>query len=91
MCKIRPNESSAEDYTPVFLGYARLYVFAEKRDIKPMKALVLHKLRAAVCEHKPYEAHYNNVVELIRYTYAHTPCRNRMDQLKRLVKNMAHK
>lgn len=85
MCKIRPNESSAEDYTPVFLGHARLYVFAEKWDIKPLKALVLYKLHATLREYKPYEARYGDVVELIRYTYERTPCRKRIDGLRELV------
>lgn len=44
MCKIRLNERSTKDYFSIFLGHARLYVFAEKWDIKPLKALVLHKL-----------------------------------------------
>jgi len=84
-CSIRPNESSAEDYTPVFLGHAKLYVFAEEWDIKPLKALVLHKLHVTLCEHRPYEARYGDIVELIRYTYEHTPCRRRMDPLRELV------
>lgn len=85
MCKIRPNESSAEDYTPIFVGHARLYVFAEKWDIRPLKALVLHKLHATLREYKPYEAHYRDVVELIKYTYERTPCRKCIDGLRELV------
>ncbi len=85
MYKIRPNESSTEDYTPVFVGHAQLYVLAEIWDIKPLKALVLSKLHATLCEYKPYEARYGDVVELIRYTYEHTPCRKRMDPLRGLV------
>ena len=85
MCKVRPNESPTEDYTPVFLGHARLYAFAEKWDIRPLKALVLHKLHATLCEYKPYEARYEDVVELIRYTYECTPCCKRLDGLRKLV------
>jgi len=29
-CRIRENECLEEDYTPIFLGHAQLYVFAEK-------------------------------------------------------------
>ena len=85
MCKIRPNESSAENYTPVFLGHAQLYVFGDKWDVEPLKILVLHKLHVTLCEYNPYESRYSNVIELIRYTYAHTPCRKRMDPLRELV------
>jgi len=85
ICKIRPNETSAEDYSPVFLGHARLYVFSEKWDIQPLKALVLHKLHAILRAYTPYEARYGDAVELIRYTYENTPCRKRMDRLRELV------
>ena len=85
MCKIRPNESSAEDYTSVFLGHAQLYVLTEKWNIKPLKVLVLHKLHTILREYTPYEARYDDVVELIRYTYENTPSRKRLDELRRLV------
>ncbi len=85
ICKIRPNKSLAEDYTPIFLGHAQLYVLAEKWDVKPLKALVLSKLHAILYEYKPYEARYRDIIKLIRYTYKHTPCRKRMDPLRELV------
>lgn len=40
-CGIRENKSLEEDYTPVFLGYARLYVFAEKWGIDSLKTLTI--------------------------------------------------
>jgi len=85
ICKMRPNERSAEDYTAVFLNHARLYVFAEKWDIKPLEALMLYKLYAILCKYKPYEARYSDIVEVIRYTYEHTPYRKRIDGLRELV------
>lgn len=85
ICKIRPNKILAEDYTPIFLGHAQLYVLAEKWDIKPLKALVLSKLHAILYEYKPYKARYGDIIKLIRYTYKHTPCRKRMDPLRELV------
>lgn len=75
MWKIHPNESSAEDYTPLYLGHARLYVLAEKWGVSSVKSLVLHKLNATLHGYTPYEVRYDNVVELIRYTYENTPCR----------------
>lgn len=90
-CKICTNQSSADDYTPVFLGHARLYVLAEKWGIEPLKSLVLHKLHATLLEYTPYEARYGDVVELIRYTYENTPCRKSMSGLRELVtKYVAH-
>lgn len=83
--EIRPSESLAEDYTSVFLRYARLYAFAEKWDITLLKAVVLHKLDAILCEYKSCETRYGEVVALIGYTYAHTLCRERVDGLGELV------
>ena len=89
--KIRLNESSAEDYTPISLRHAQLYVLAGEWDIKPLKALVLSKLYATIYEFKPYKARYYDVVELIRYTYENTLCRKRIDPLRGLVtQSVAH-
>lgn len=60
-------------------------MFAEKWGIRPLKALVLHKLHVTLCEYKPYEARYSDIIELIRYTYEYTPCRKRTDPLRELV------
>ena len=85
MCRIRSNESSSEDYGPVFLGHARLYVFAEKWGVRSLKDLVLQKLHVTLREYKPYEARYGDVVELIRYAYENTPSCKRMDGLRELA------
>ena len=81
----RPNENPAEDYTPVFLGHAKLYVFAEKYGIDPLKKLALHKLHGTLCQYTPYEARHIDVVELVRYVYDNTPSRKAMDKLRRMV------
>ena len=46
---------------------------------------MLYKLPATLCEYKPYEARYGDIIELIKYTYEHTPCRKCMDPLRELV------
>lgn len=84
-CQIHPIQDSAKDYRPVFLGHARLYVFAEEKNLRPLKALVLHKLHALLCEYSPHETRYGDFVELIRYVYEHTPSREHMEQLRELV------
>lgn len=35
--RVRANMGRGEDYTEVFLGHARVYVFADKFDIQPLK------------------------------------------------------
>lgn len=51
ICKPRPNSYAAEDFTPVLLDHARLYVFAEKYDIKKLRTLALHKLHSTLCQY----------------------------------------
>lgn len=85
LCKPRPNESANENYTPVFLGHARLYVFAEKYGIEELKALTLHKLHSSLCVFSLYQERYKDVLELLKYTYDNTPSRSPLDGLRELV------
>lgn len=43
-----PNATSDQDFTPVFLEHARLYVMADKYCIETMKGLVLYKLHTTL-------------------------------------------
>lgn len=81
----RANASETENYTPVFLGHARLYAFAEKYDIPPLRSLVLHKLHLTLKMFSPYEERSADVVELARYVYANTPSRIPMEPLRKMV------
>ena len=42
--KPRKNRDAGEDFTAVFLGHARLYVFADRYDIESLRSLCLYKL-----------------------------------------------
>ncbi|MCJ1243637.1 hypothetical protein MMC30_000834 [Trapelia coarctata] len=82
----RPNASPYEDYTPVFLGHARLYVFADKYDVESLKASVLNKLQRTLSIFVPFESRCGDIVELIRYVYGNTPTRQGgVDALRELV------
>jgi hypothetical protein len=87
-CKVRPNSSPTEDYTPVLLGHAQLYVFADKWGITNLKILALHKLHKTLTTFTLYEARRRDIVELLRYSYSneHTPDRGKdVDELRSLV------
>jgi hypothetical protein len=85
-CKVRQNYSPEEDYTYVFLGHARLYVFANKWGIEALKSLSLHKLHKTLFTFTLHPARCSDVVELVRYTYAHTPdLASEVDDLRSLV------
>ncbi|KAI9713215.1 MAG: hypothetical protein M1820_001201 [Bogoriella megaspora] len=75
-----------EDFTPVFLGHARLYVLGSKYIIKNLTSLALHKLYQTLKMFKLYKRRINDVIELVRYTYANTS-ESPKDALRTLVKD----
>lgn len=68
----RANKGPEEDYTEVFLGHARMYVFAEKYDIQPLKKLALQKLQHQLAIHTLYNERVGEIITLLRYVYANT-------------------
>lgn len=83
----RKNRKACEIYTPVFLSHARLYVFAEKYDIRPLKNLSLHKLQRTLSEFNLYLERVGDVVELLQYIYENTGEHEngKVDDLRSLV------
>ena len=65
----RPNEQPNENYTPVFLCHAHLYVFARKYDILPLEALALENLHMTLDKFTLYAERTGDIVELLRYIY----------------------
>jgi hypothetical protein len=87
-CETRANQLEEEDYTPVFLGHAHLYAFAEKWGIESLKALALHKLHQTLAEFTLCQARCGDIVELVSFAYSNdnTPdLENGMDALRALV------
>ena len=87
-CEVRQNSNPTEDYTPVFLGHAQLYVFAEKWGIAVLKTLALSKLHKTLTSFTLYAVRRPDIVELLRYTFSndHTPDRvGTVDDLRSLV------
>ncbi|KAK4696535.1 hypothetical protein P7C71_g1394, partial [Lecanoromycetidae sp. Uapishka_2] len=67
-----PNEKPEEDYTDVFLSHARVYVFADKYDIQPLKHLALEELHATLAIFELYPERTGDIIALLRYVYANT-------------------
>ena len=87
---IQSNVSADQDFGPVFLAHARLYVFASVHMVEPLKALTLHKLHQTLMNFKLYNERAGDVVELARYVYSTVDLADRTDEgkvddLKRLV------
>ena len=69
----RPNNHHEEDYSEVFLGHARLYVFADKYDIEDLKVLAREELHATLAVvFTMYRQRTSDIVALLRYVYANT-------------------
>lgn len=81
----RKNRESCEEYKEVFLCHARLYVFAEKYDIAPLKKLALSKLHRTLSVFDLYEERVGDIFALMRYSYANTVHRSSSDDPLRLL------
>ena len=68
----RPNLSPSEDYTEVFLSHARVYVFAEKFDIQPLKRLAVETLDETLSIFTLWPECVGDVVALARFVYSET-------------------
>ncbi|CAF9930212.1 MAG: hypothetical protein ALECFALPRED_004550 [Alectoria fallacina] len=56
-----------ENYTEVFLSHARLYVFAEKYDIQPLKKLSRQKLQHTLAIYTLYPERVGDITTLLKW------------------------
>ena len=68
----RPNESPDEDFTPVLLSHAEIYVFADKYDIQNLKKLAMSKLKHTLTVFTLYPSRVGDVLALLRYVWSQT-------------------
>lgn len=69
-CEPLPNSQKNYNFAPVFLAHSRLYVFADKYGIEPLKQLVLQKLHQTLVRFELYPERVKDVVELVHYAYS---------------------
>lgn len=80
------NNDRCEDYGPIFLCHAELYVFSDRYNVKPLQDLALQKLRLTLTRFNMFEERINDIVQLVRYTYANTvDFDDGIDRLRNLV------
>ncbi|XP_014561166.1 hypothetical protein COCVIDRAFT_87156 [Bipolaris victoriae FI3] len=82
------NTAPNQDFTPVFLGHARLYTFACMRGVDPLRRLTLHKLHRTLLGFQLYSRRVWDIVELARYAYNQGEDRKvdgTKDELRQLV------
>ena len=68
----RKNENKNEDYADVFLGHARLYVFANNYLIHELKTLALENLHETLKNFELYSYRTGDIISLICYVYGNT-------------------
>lgn len=68
----RANSSPSEDYTDVFLSHARVYVFAEKFDIQPLKRMAMKVLHQTLSIFTLWPECLEDIVALVRFVYSET-------------------
>ena len=61
-----------QDFTPVFLGHARLYLLAHKYMIDSLRQLALSKMTQTLSEFTLYRQSLPAVIEFVRFVYAET-------------------
>lgn len=82
----RSNNDEREDYTSIFLCHARLYKFSDRYSCEKLMDLTLHKLRLTLSQYLFHTFRASDIVELVRYTYAHTTdFESKRDKLRALV------
>ncbi|KAJ5786238.1 uncharacterized protein N7503_011450 [Penicillium pulvis] len=81
------NSGSWDDFTPVFLDQARLYVLADKYCIDSLCQLVLSKLHQTLSNFKLYDNGVDGIIEFVRFVYLNTPPNygDRVDALRNLA------
>jgi hypothetical protein len=85
-CEPVSNDDESQNFTPVFLAHARLYVFADRYLIKPLRQLVLHKLQQTLVVFELYPERIGDILELVRYTYSdNNTSSDGVDELRGLV------
>ncbi|KAJ5765316.1 hypothetical protein N7520_004875 [Penicillium odoratum] len=67
------NTGPWEDFTPVFLEQARLYVLADKYGIDSLCKLVISKMYRTLQSFKLYDTGLSGIIELVRFVYMNTP------------------
>ncbi|KAL1956660.1 hypothetical protein VTO42DRAFT_6910 [Malbranchea cinnamomea] len=63
----RAQKNKDEDYRPVFLGHAKVYVFAKNYDIDGLSILALKKIHNILCGFHLYPERVGDIVELSKF------------------------
>lgn len=67
------NRELSQDQQPdLFLPHAKMFVFAEKYDIQPLKMLAIHNLHHALSHYQLLPQNVSDITNSIQYSYENT-------------------
>lgn len=66
-----PNWLRHDDFTPIFLGHARVYAFAHTHDIPALKEIALDKLRQSFKFFTLWPPRCEDIIKLVEFVYEH--------------------
>lgn len=66
------NLTPSEDFTPVFLSHAQVYVFAERYDVRSLKRVACYYLHETLKKFEVFPECVGDIVALIRFVYENT-------------------
>lgn len=68
----RKNDAHNEDHTEVLLSHVKLYIFAEEKDIQPLRRFALAELHKTLSIFVITPESTRDLTTTIRYAYEHT-------------------
>lgn len=84
-CVPATNSNADQDFGPVFIAHARLYIFADKYGIPILASLSLHKLHQTLMNFTLFTKRTVDVIALVQEVYLNTADRDEGDHLRDLV------
>ena len=78
------NQDPKQDFTPVFVGHARLYLLGDEHLIDDLAFLALGKLHETLVGFTLHSGRFEDVTRLVRYVYDNAP-QSPSDPLRVLV------
>ena len=82
----RPNQEPNENYTPIFLSHAHLYVFALKYDIPSLKTLALENLHMTLDRFTLHPERTGDIIELLRYVYGSQELKDGVEEMREMLR-----
>ena len=82
----RSNQGPNENYTPIFLSHANLYVFARRYDIPSLQTLALENLHMALDRFTLYPERTGDIIKLLRCIYHSRELKEGAEEMREMLR-----